>query len=122
MPTYKDLDVYKRSYKLALKLHSLAAKLPRELQYDLCDQIRRASRSIASNIAEAYGRNKSAKDKINFLGDSLGSNNEILFNLEFMKDAGLITIKDYEFLFAEYNIVGKQLYNLIQSLKPKTIN
>jgi len=72
--TYKDLDVYKRSYKLALRIYNFSFKLPKELQYDLGDQIRRASRSIPSNIAEGYSRNKSVKDKINFLNDALGSN------------------------------------------------
>jgi four helix bundle protein len=114
---YKDLDVYKRAYSLALRIYQFSLKLPRELQYDLADQIRRASRSIPSNIAEGYSRNKSSKDKINFLNDALGSNEEMLFNLEFMKDAGLISLKDFEDPYKEYVICGKQLYKLISTLK-----
>ena len=117
MNSYKDLDVYNRSYKLALKVHQLSTKLPKELQYDLCDQIRRASRSIPSNIAEGFGRNKSTKDKVNFLNDALGSNDEVLFNLNFMRDAELISKIDHENLTSEYTICGKQLFNLIKSFK-----
>ena len=90
MKTYKDLDVYKRSYKLAVEIHKFSLRLPREYKFELADQIRRASRSISSNIAEGIGRNKSKKDIINLLRDALGSNDEMLFNLEFMKDVDLL--------------------------------
>ncbi|MDD5145381.1 MAG: four helix bundle protein [Candidatus Pacebacteria bacterium] len=115
--TYKDLDVYRRSYDLALKIYKLSLELPKELQYDLGDQIRRASRSIPSNIAEGYSRNKSSKDKINFLNDALGSNEEMLFNLEFLRDTNLISEKYFQEFQKEYTICGKQLYKLINTLK-----
>lgn len=117
MGSYKNLDVYKRAYRLALQIYKISLKLPKELQYDLADQIRRASRSIPSNIAEGYSRNKSAADKKNFLNDALGSNDEMLFNLEFMKDTNLISKERYKELVKEYVICGKQLYRLIKSLQ-----
>jgi len=97
--------------------------LPRELQRDLADQIRRASRSIPSNIAEGCGR-KTSKDKAFFFNVSLGSNNEMLFNLDFMKDIGLIDALEYKNLFEEYTICGKQIYNLLRSVgdRPTTNN
>ena len=69
MNSYRDLEVYQRSYKLAVKMHKFSCSLPKEFQRDLADQIRRASRSIPSCIAEAYGRNKSPKDIVNLLND-----------------------------------------------------
>lgn len=120
MAIYKNLDVFKRSYKLALRIHQFSLKLPKMLQYDLADQIRRASRSIPSNIAEGYSRNKSFKDKINFLNSALGSNEEMLFNLEFMRDSELISYDDFQDLYKEYTICGKQLNRLIKSLKQQT--
>ena len=117
MSFYKDLDVFKRSYKLALQIHQFSLKLPRELQYDLADQIRRASRSIPANIAEGYSRNKSFKDEINFLNNALGSNEEVIFNLKFLKDSNLISEKDFQSLYEEYTICGKQLNKLIKSLR-----
>ena len=113
---YKELDVYKRSYSLAIEIHRLASRLPREYKFDLSDQIRRASRSIPSNIAEGFTRSKSKKDTINFLRDSLGSNNEMIFNIEFMRDVAILTNEKSKHLFEEYTIVGKQLFRLIESL------
>ena len=53
---YRELDVYKRSYKLALEMHDVSKRIPKELQYDLGDQLRRASRSVPANIAEGCAR------------------------------------------------------------------
>ena len=50
--SYRDLEVYQRSFRLALEIHKFSLTLSKELQFDLADQIRRASRSIPSNIAE----------------------------------------------------------------------
>ncbi|MFW0871448.1 MAG: four helix bundle protein [Patescibacteria group bacterium] len=116
MTSYRDLDVYKRSYRLALEVHQLSLSLPRETQYDLADQIRRCSRSIPSNIAEGYGRGKSTKDIITFVRTALGSNDEVLFDLEFLKDTELITSQQYQNLYDEYHICGKQLTQLIKHL------
>ena len=118
--SHKDLDVYKRAYRLALEVHKLSLTLPQYLRRDLGDQIRRASRSIPSAIAEGFGRNKSSKDIINLLNDALGSNDEVLFNLNFMKDSGLIKEEQFQYFFEEYTICGKQLFNLIQSIRRKT--
>lgn len=114
---YRDLEVYQRSYKLALEIHEFSLTLPKYLQFDLGDQIRRASRSIPSNIAEGYARAKSSKDTVNFLNDALGSNEEMLFNLDFLKDSKLIEKVLYLKWFNEYTINGKQLFRLILSLK-----
>lgn len=113
---YTELEVYKRSYHLAVEIYRLSLDLPRELQFDLADQIRRASRSIPSNIAEGFGRHHSKKDLINFLRVALGSNDEILFNLNFMKDVNLITKQKFDYFFQEYSVCGKQLNRLISSL------
>ena len=117
---YRQLDVYKRSYNLAKEIHKLSLGLPKQLQFDLGSQIRRCSRSIPSNIAEGFARNQSHKDLVSFLNISLGSNDEMLFNLDFMHDLELIETKFYTKLKNDYTICGKQLYRLIQSKKPGT--
>lgn len=117
MGTYHDLDVYKRAYALALKTHTFSLSLPKELQYDLADQLRRASRSIPANLAEGFGRAKSKKDILNFVKTALGSNDEVIFNLQFAIDANLIDTSKAVLLHEEYVICGKQLHNLIRHLK-----
>jgi len=114
---YEDLDVYKRSYKLSLEINELSDKLPKKEQYNLADQIRRASRSIPSNIAEGFGRKRHVKEFVNFLHMALGSNDEMLFNIRLMKDLKYISLDEYGILSQEYVIVGKQLTSLIKSWK-----
>lgn len=120
MAIYKELDVYKRAYRLALEIHFYSLTLPSYLQYDLADQIRRASRSIPSGIAEGYSRNQSSKDTSVFLKRAIGSMEEILFNLDFLKDAKLIEEAKYEYFYSEYTIIGKELTSLCRSLNQKT--
>ncbi|OGC54110.1 hypothetical protein A2797_02630 [candidate division WWE3 bacterium RIFCSPHIGHO2_01_FULL_48_15] len=116
MKTYEDLEVYKRSYKLALEIYKFSFTLPKDLQYDLADDIRRAARSVTSNIAEGYGRRKSGKDISSYLKMSLGSCFEVIFNLKFLKDLNLISSEEYEYFVEEYTICAKQLNRLISSL------
>jgi four helix bundle protein len=117
MNTYKELDVYQRSFKGAISIYKLSLELPKYLQFDIADDIRRAARSVPSNIAEGYGRQKSNKDITNFLRTALGSNDEVLFNLEFMMSLNLIEQARYNKAIDEYTIIGKQLTNLIKSLE-----
>lgn len=116
MSTHKKLDVYQRSFKAALAIYKFSHTLPNYLQYDIADDIRRAARSVPSNIAEGYGRNKSKKDIVNFLKTSLGSNDEVIFNLEFIYALKLIEAGRYDKAIKEYEIIGKQLNKLIHSL------
>jgi len=112
MASYKDLFVYKNSYKLSLIVHKLSLKLPLDVR-DLAGQLRRCSRSIPTNIAEGYARGKSAKDRINFLRTALGSNDEILVHLSFLKDLGSYKRQILKKLIESYTINGKRINKLI---------
>src|SRR3989338_8688828 len=117
MGTYKDLDVYQRSFNCAIAIYKMSWTLPSHLKFDLADDIRRAARSILSNIAEGYGRDKSNKDKINFLRTSLGSCDEVLFNLEFIFKLNLINEDKYKKAVEQYTIIGSELSKLIKTLQ-----
>lgn len=54
MGTYKDLTVYKKAYALAMKIFEISKRFPKEEKYSLTDQVRRSSRSVCINLAEAY--------------------------------------------------------------------
>ena len=58
--SFEDLEVYQRSYQLALELHKLSLQFPKIEQYALADQIRRASKSVCANIAEGFARQRSS--------------------------------------------------------------
>ena len=56
LKNYKELNVWQKSYELCLKIYRITAEFPKEERYVLTSQIRRSVVSIASNIAEGYGR------------------------------------------------------------------
>ena len=56
---FRDLIVYKKSYAITMKIYEITKSFPKEEKYSLIDQIRRSSRSIPTNIAEAWAKNLS---------------------------------------------------------------
>jgi four helix bundle protein len=74
---FRDLIVYQKSFALAMKIFELTKSFPKEERYSLTDQIRRSSRSIPTNIAEAWAKRIYPKVFVNKLTDSLGEENEI---------------------------------------------
>lgn len=92
---YKNLDAYKESKALVILVYMLLKKFPREEQYALCDQLRRAVISIPSNIAEGSGRT-SAKDQAHFLEMAFGSLMEVNCQIDIAHDLGYITNEDIE--------------------------
>ncbi|MBD3251255.1 four helix bundle protein [Candidatus Uhrbacteria bacterium] len=76
MNGYKDLRVWQQSIEFARRCHQLLHDLPPELRYSLGDQIRRASISIPSNLAEGFGRHSKNEMK-RFARISLGSSYEL---------------------------------------------
>jgi len=109
--SYEDLEVYKRGYRLALEAHRLTRDFPEWEKRELGYQTRRAAVSIPANIAEGYGRKNSAKEFKHFLRNALGSSNEMIVLLKLSKDLGYLT---EEKIIEEYDILGKQLYKLIE--------
>ena len=67
---FRDLRVYKLSYKLAMEIFQLSKKFPKEEIYSLTDQIRRSSRSVTANIAEGFRKRQYPKMFVNKLSDS----------------------------------------------------
>ena len=123
--SYHDLDVYKRSYRLALDIHRISFTLPKVERYELSSQIRRSAVSIPLNIAEGYGRKDSKAEFKHFLRNSLGSCNEVQVLLNMLKDLGYIEESLYVSLKEQYDILGKQLNKLIQiwrKIQPPTSN
>ena len=92
--TYRKLLVYQRSKEFVKQVYSLLKLFPKEEQYALCDQLRRASISIASNIAEGMGRS-SLREQVHFIEIAYGALNEVMCQLELSEELGYITIKGF---------------------------
>ena len=67
MKSYKDLEIYKESFNLAVRIYHLTMQLPHPDRFETGSQIRRSSQSIKDNLVEGYGRRKYKADFIKFL-------------------------------------------------------
>jgi len=112
---YRDIEAYQRAKALLAPVHALVRRLPREEQYELASQIRRASKSILANIAEGYGTKRSPAKFRSFLDIALGSANEVIVHLEVGNAVGYFEQSEIDPLIDGYEIVAKQLYRLVQS-------
>ena len=115
--SFRDLRVYQRSYELCLRIDRLTLSFPDFERYELGRQMREASRSIPANIAEGYGRKKSASDFKRFLQMALGSCDEMTVWLDLAKDLGYLNEEDHRRLEESYQEVGKGISKLIQVWK-----
>ncbi|CEO88323.1 conserved hypothetical protein [Syntrophaceticus schinkii] len=70
------------------------------------------------NIAEGYGRRDAKAEFQHFLRNALGSCNEVLVLLDFVRELGYLTEAEYKQLSNEYTTIGKQLYRLRQAWNP----
>jgi four helix bundle protein len=118
LKNYKDLKVWQRSYQLCLEIYKITKGFPREERYNLTSQIRRAAVSIASNIAEGYGR-KTTSEYIRFLYIAYGSNCELETQILLAGDLGYIESGKLEMLKERIREVERMLKALIQSLEKK---
>ena len=112
--SYKDLRVYQRSYELALEIHKITAGFPPHERRELGSQLRRAATSVPINIAEGYGRKRSAEDFRRFLVIALGSCNEVSVILDLVRDLGYLPKEIHLKLAQDYVEIGKGINKLIQ--------
>jgi len=110
---YRDLKVYQLAYDLALKIHEITKTFPVEEKYSLVDQMRRSSRSVAANLAEAWKKRRYEKAFISKLVDCAGEAGETEVWLTFANDLGYIKAIDFEELMLKYDEVNRMLYGMI---------
>ena len=118
---YKDLQVYQRSYKAAIAIYKITNGFPKEEQYGITNQIRRAAVSIPLNIAEGYAKRESQTEFKRFLLIAIGSANEVSVLIEFAKDLKMLSVEAYKKASAEYEEIGKMLNGLIKTVTKSSI-
>ena len=110
---FRDLKVYQLSYNLAMEIHAATKNFPPSEKFSLTDQIRRSSRSIPSNIAEAWRRRWYKKSFVNNLIESHGEEAETEVWLDVSRDCGYLDATQHQYFRHRYDEVGKMLYGMI---------
>ena len=110
--SYRDLQVYERSYKAAIEMYRISRRFPRDELFGLTSQIKRAATSIPLNIAEGYAKRESASEFKRFLLMAVGSCDEMRVLLDLSADLGFIERATQQYYSEEYNQIGKMLVTL----------
>ena len=118
---YKKLDAYKIAKEFTIYVYSLLKEYPPFEQYALCDQLRQATISVPSNIAEGMGR-MSIKERIHFLEISYASLTEALCQLDISESLGYITIEELKKAEEISDRLARVMSGLRKSLNEKNNN
>ncbi len=104
---HKDLEVYQSAFVTANRIFEISGTFPKEELYSLTDQIRKSSRSIAANIAEAFRKRKYEKAFISKLSDAEAEAAETQVWLDFSLNCHYISSMDHDELYKTYDkIIG----------------
>jgi four helix bundle protein len=121
LKNYKELQVWQKAYQFCLEIYKATRTFPKDEKYGLTSQIRRATISIPSNIAEGYGR-KSSGEYIQSLYIAYGSTCELETQLLLSSDLGYIEKADLEGLLKSVGDIERMLKALMRSLQKKSLN
>jgi len=110
---YKDLKVYKLAYELAMEIFKITKSFPKEEKYSLTDQIRRSSRSVTSNLAEAWKKRRYSRLFISKIIDAAGEAGETEVWLDYSLDCGYFTEEKYDYFIKGYDEVNRMLFGMV---------
>jgi len=110
---FRDLIVYQKAFALAVDIFRATAAFPKHELYSLTDQIRRASRSVAGNIAEAWPKRRYSKYFVSKLIDSAGEEAETEFWLDMALELGYLAKEFHDEALTRCQEIGKMLNSMI---------
>ncbi len=111
--SFRDLDVYKLSRELSKEIFTITKGFPKEETYSLTDQIRRSSRSVGAQIAEAWAKRRYEKHFISKLTDADGEQQETQHWIEISFDCGTIDEELMNTLLEKCSSIGKMLNSMM---------
>jgi four helix bundle protein len=115
MRPFRELVVWHKAHLLTLELYKVTRTFPREEQYGLTSQMRRAAASICANIAEGCGRG-TARDFARFIQMALGSASELEYHLVLAADLGFISADAHSQIQTSVVAVKRMLSGLVRRL------
>jgi four helix bundle protein len=113
--SFRDLEIFIQSRRLAIEIHKMSLTLPKFEMYEEGIQIRRSSKSVTSMIVEGYGRRRYKRDYIKHLVYALSECDETLVHLDNLIETG--SLKDrlkYDSLKGEYDSLSKRINKFTQ--------
>jgi len=115
--SHEELDVYQMAFKTAMRIFEVSKKFPREETYSLTDQIRRSSRSVCSNIAEAWRKRRYEAAFVSKLNDAESEAAETQTWLQFAVECRYLAPEIGAELRQTYDYIIGKLVNMI--IKPQ---
>lgn len=112
---YKDLLAYQKGFEVAMEIFEISKSFPSEEKYSLTDQVRRSSRSVCSNMAEAYRKRRYVKNFISKLTDCDAENSETNVWLDFSLKCNYISSEIHQNLTLKTIEVGKLINYMINN-------
>jgi four helix bundle protein len=110
---HQDLDVYRKSFDAAMQIFEVSKQFPKEETYSLTDQIRRSSRSVCANLAEAWRKRRYEAAFVSKLNDAEGEAAETQTWIEFAVKCGYIHKEGGRDLFKTYDQIIAMLVTMI---------
>jgi len=113
--SFKKLLAYEKGFSLAMEIYEISKSFPMEEKFSLTDQIRRSSRSVCANIAEAYRKRRYERHFISKLPDSDAENSETQTWLDFALECGYVSSEVKQELNDKSLEVGKLINYMINN-------
>jgi four helix bundle protein len=111
--SFRELEVYKRSWQVSREVFQATTSFPREEAYSLTDQVRRSSRSVGAQIAEAWGKRRYQKHFVSKLTDADAEQIETQHWLGIAADCNYLSIAEGQKLIDELTEIGRMLHGMI---------
>ena len=115
--SFKDLVVYQKARTLTKSVFEITKTFPKEEMYSLTDQIRRSSRSIGAQIAEAWGKRRYEKHFISKLSDADAEQLETQHWIIIAQDCEYLTREQFETINQNLSEIGRMLYSMMNKAK-----
>ena len=119
---HHELEVYQRAFQAAMSIFELSAAFPTEERYSLTDQVRRSSRSVCANLAEAWRKRRYSKAFVSKLSDAEAEAAETQIWLEFAVAIGYLPRDEAAALYKIYDQIIGTLVGMIHHADSWTIS
>lgn len=115
MTSYRTLEIYVESKRLALEVHAMSLQLPKFELYEEGQQVRRSSKAVTSMIVEGYARKRYKADYIKHLVYAIAECDETMLHLEFLTETGSYSDeKKIKGSLKEYDVLSRKINKFIQ--------